>query len=76
MTTGNQHEDDHLRDTTGESKRSLATWLAVLAAILVILFIIFFWWWEREGEDTDELEMTRVELVEQARYSTEYLLVA
>ena len=76
MTTGNRPEDRHLSDTTGESKRSLATWLAVLAAILVVLLIIFFWWWSREGEETDDEDVTRIEIVEQARFTNEYLLVA
>lgn len=76
MTTGNRPEDRHLSETTGESKRSLATWLAVLAAVLVVLLIIFFWWWSREGEETDDEDVTRIELVEWAHHSTRYLTAA
>jgi hypothetical protein len=66
MTTGNRPDDRHLRDTTDESKRKLAMWLAGLALVLVILLIVFFTWWSREGEETEDEDVLQIELVRQA----------
>lgn len=76
MTTGRHPDDLEAREKTGETKRSLAVWLAVLALVLTILLIVFFTWWEREGDETDDEDVTRIELVRGASVSGDYLLSA
>ena len=68
MTTGQHPEDHGVRDSTGDSKPKLAMWLAILTLVLVILLIVFFAWWNREGEETDPEDVTRIELVDLAWY--------
>lgn len=73
MTTGHNPDDRHLRDTTDEPKRKLAMWLAVLVLVLVILLVVFFTWWSREGEETEDEDVMRIELVRQASTSYYYM---
>ena len=76
MTTGQHSEHTEARDRTGDSKRKLAMWLAVLALVLTILMVVFFTWWQREGEQTEDKDVMRYELVERPLYSTQVLLAA
>lgn len=76
MTTGRHPDEPEAREQTGDSKRSLAMWLAMLALVLTILLIVFFTWWQREGEETDEEDVTRLELVQASAFAGDYLLTA
>jgi flagellar basal body-associated protein FliL len=76
MTIPRNPDRPEARDRTGDSKRSLLIWLAVLALILTILMVVIFTWWQREGEQTEEDDVTHREMVEHLRGFDDYLLVA
>jgi hypothetical protein len=73
MTSGQNPDDRHLSDTTDDSKRKLAIWLAGLTLVLVILLVVFFTWWSREGEETEDEDVMRIELIRQASTVDQYI---
>lgn len=74
--TGQRPDEPHAAERTGDSKRKLAMWLAVLALVLTILMVMFFTWWQREGEETEDEDVTRYELVESSAFGLTDRLVA
>lgn len=76
MTTGRRPDEPDASERTGDSKRKLAMWLAVLTLILTILLVVFFTWWQWEGEDDPEEDLLRYELMEGSAYVMADRLVA